>query len=445
MSGERSPSERDRDRVLESSAFRRLAEVTQVVSPTEGHVFHSRLTHTIEVAQIGRRLAERLLEVADEAILREAGGLAPDVVEAACLAHDLGHPPFGHVAEYELQQAVKETGNLPPGSFEGNAQSFRIVTRLAILTRPSEDPDLAFLGLNLTRATLNAVLKYPWSREETGFRSRKWCVYEKDADQGIFDNVRTGIFDMSVRRTLEAEIMDWADDVAYSVHDLEDFYRAGLIPLDALCRPGDPTADKFLQEMRQDYDNSKDDGDAPALPSMDDIELAFDKLRARIRETFLIEEPYNGSREHRGLLRTLTSTLSDLFISAVTVRSERDPRDGWLQKDPKQHAQMLALKGLTKHLVIDRPGLGTLQHGLRRIVRRLFDEYELASRDDKLWRIFPKLYRDELQRIWNEERNRDSARIRMVIDLISSLSEREAVNRYRLITGQTTGSVMDRF
>src|SRR6478609_9031210 len=119
----RAPSQRDRDRVLYSSSFRRLAEVTQVVAANSGYVFHNRLTHSLQVAQVGRRIAEKLNLLQPET--KEF--VDPDVVEAACLAHDLGHPPFGHIAE----QKLNELAGADIDGFEGNAQSFRIVTRLS--------------------------------------------------------------------------------------------------------------------------------------------------------------------------------------------------------------------------------------------------------------------------------------------------------------------------
>ena len=142
----RTPHQRDRDRILYSSAFRRLAEVTQVVAANSGYVFHNRLTHSLQVGQVGRRIAEKLNQTQPES--REF--VSPDVVEAACLAHDLGHPPFGHTAEHTLNELARNFGG-----FEGNAQSFRIVTRLA-----SRSPN--YSGLDLTAATLAASLKYPW-------------------------------------------------------------------------------------------------------------------------------------------------------------------------------------------------------------------------------------------------------------------------------------------
>lgn len=164
---QRTQSQRDRDRLLYCAGLRRLANVTQVASPSETDVFHNRLTHTLEVAQVARRIAEKLAnEQREEA--DALGGVDPEVVEAAALAHDLGHPPFGHVAEKTLDKCL--TGSRAPDGYEGNAQSFRIVTKLAFSRKP-------YPGLNLTRATLNSLLKYPWLREAAGKRSKKFGAY----------------------------------------------------------------------------------------------------------------------------------------------------------------------------------------------------------------------------------------------------------------------------
>jgi dGTPase len=154
----RSRGKRDRDRILYTSSLRRLGEITQVASPQESQVLHNRLTHSLEVAQIGKRLAQRLLQEPGGLDRAESvGGIDPDVVEAAALAHDLGHPPFGHIAERQLKRCVQDAGLTD--EYEGNAQSFRIVISL-------EQRLLGFPGLNLTRATLNAILKYPCLHED---------------------------------------------------------------------------------------------------------------------------------------------------------------------------------------------------------------------------------------------------------------------------------------
>jgi dGTPase len=189
---------------LYSSALRRLAEVTQVVSADSGYVFHNRLTHSLQVAQVGRRLAEKLLkrlpQIAGE---MQFEGLDPDVVEAACLAHDLGHPPFGHIAEKELDILAKNYGG-----FEGNAQSFRILTKLAFRSAD-------YRGLDLTRATLAAVLKYPWLKGENPQNLDKFGAYESERKD--FEFARE-LYPNRFAQTIEAALMDWADDITYSIH-----------------------------------------------------------------------------------------------------------------------------------------------------------------------------------------------------------------------------------
>jgi dGTPase len=212
----------DRDRILYCSAFRRLAGVTQVVTSTEGHVFHNRLTHSMKAAQVGRRLAQRLL--------RESTQLQvdPEVVEAAALAHDLGHPPFGHIGETTLDALVSLAKHGATDGYEGNAQTFRILTKLA-----SRRP--AYSGLNLARATLRAVIKYPWYKGKAPpGKEDKWNAYGSEKED--FEFALGGPPVDGLAKCPEAQLMEWADDIAYSVHDLEDFYRAGLIPLDLLVR-----------------------------------------------------------------------------------------------------------------------------------------------------------------------------------------------------------------
>jgi dGTPase len=228
----RSAFRRDRDRVLYSPAFRRLAGITQVVAPHQGQALHNRLIHSIKAGQVARSIAESLLarNSPDSCRMELVDYLDPDVAEFAGLAHDLGHPPFGHAAEAELQQILKSSST---DSFEGNAQTFRIVTRLA---RRGDDS----AGLSLTRASLRSVLKYPWPRMTGDPKaSRKWGFYLGDkaaytwatAGSGMEGEWWAGSFTKKPIPSLEAQIMDWADDIAFAIHDLEDFVRVGAIPL----------------------------------------------------------------------------------------------------------------------------------------------------------------------------------------------------------------------
>jgi dGTPase len=268
--------QRDRARVLHSSALRRLAAKTQVVRAGSGDFPRTRLTHSLECAQIGRELGAAI-------------GCDPDLVDAACLAHDLGHPPFGHNGEQALAALAGPGGALECGGFEGNAQSLRLLTRL--------EPKVPGAGLNLTRATLDAALKYPLVGSGTG----KYGAYEADA--GVFGWIRQGAPDG--RRCLEAQVMDWADDVAYSVHDLEDGLHAGLVSLSRLKSAAERSAVIAVALRRY------------CSPAWDTGEAELAAVFADFMELPCWDLSFDGGPASLAAVKNLTSELVGRFCQAA--------------------------------------------------------------------------------------------------------------------------------
>lgn len=416
----RSESARDRDRILYSSAFLRLSGVTQVASTEIGAAFHSRLTHSLKVAQVARRLAEALkLDAPAGAPKRLARVLDVDAVEGAALAHDIGHPPFGHLAEEELNQVTQAFGG-----FEGNAQSFRVVTRLSLR---SGDYD----GLNLTRQTLNGLLKYPWVRDlDHPDRESKWGAYH--ADGAAFGWVRNGRDDDSPR-SLEAEIMDWADDVTYAVHDMEDFYRAGLVPLDRLCA-NQTERDRFVASLFIDNDRKRV---RPRLGDLKPAELvkAADGLFGGLLD---LDETYTGDPLQRRKLKQQSSALIGQYISALSI-ADVAPGSGrpLVVIDRRRKAQVAVLKELTWFYVINRPSLAVLQQGQRQVIRGLFAAYKDAVERDQL-RLFPPFEQQRLR-----EARTEPARLRVIVDYIAAMTEERALELHRRMNGVSSGSLLD--
>ena len=409
-----------------SSAFRRLGGVTQVAAANERVVFRNRLTHTLEVAQIARRLAE--YTVADQPDAAEAlGGIDPDVVEAAALAHDLGHPPFGHVAEMKLDKLLIGCGN--SDGFEGNAQSFRAVTKLALRNKD-------FHGLNLTRATLNAMLKYPWFRETGGgFRERKWGAYRSESEE--FEWTRE--LGDGHAKSVEAELMDWADDIAYSVHDLDDFYRVGLIPLDRILRDPDERDGFWGRAVSR---RLGDDGF-----DFDELKSVFDFWANLIRVSFNpLTKPYRGGREQRASLRSLTAWLISRYAMG-SVRLHHPTENGGRRVSVNDVflKEVAILKQLTWVYVIEAPALATQQYGQRKVIEDLFDTLADAA-DRKDFGVFPPRFAEGLEDVLAENGGLSDREIaRTVSDYISGMTEREAVELHRRLSGASLGSVLDPF
>lgn len=421
---QRDRTARDRDRVLYASAFSRLSGVTQVAPAEEGHPYHNRLTHSLKVAQIARRVAEHLLDAssAEASVLH----IDPDTCEASALAHDLGHPPFGHIAEKQLAILVAAdgkgapAGDPDPDGFEGNAQSFRIVTRLAQRRE-------AFDGLNLTAAVLDAVLKYPWQRGAEGtYRNQKFGVYRSERE--YFDWARRPAHEAGDdTRSANAEIMDWADDVAYAVHDVEDFYRSGHLPLDRLFLSGEERR-RFLTWVRDRWSQRANDGWTSPIP-LDDWDLAHRTLQRLFRELAFNRfiEPYNGTSMHRKLLRLASALMISRYLNAVSIA------DGKVRRALPQQQEVELLKELVWFYVIDRPVLRTQQRGQELIIQHLFRVYAQAAKDGDLAAL-PVGMRESV--------GRDGPR-RAASDAIASMTERQAVTIWRRLTGVVSGTLAD--
>jgi len=407
---QRSVYEQDRDRVLYSSAFQRLAGITQVVRAGEADTFHTRQQHTVKVAQIGRRLAQLLLKSQPDEAAHY--GLDAEVVEAACLCHDLGHPPFGHIGERALDALVRKHGE--NDGFEGNAQSFRILTKLAV-----RFPD--FDGMDLTRATLAATLKYPWPRESSGSKSKKWSMYR--SEQVDFDFARK--FHPGTGKTLEAELMDWSDDVAYSVHDLEDFQRCNAIPWA-----------KIFDDPTDVITHARGGSTSKALRLR--MEAAYERLAKHLQGNFraLLTQPYEGTREQREQLRRMTSQLIGKYIRSIRIDvSSQAKRPVTFELDDYDEVQIL--KQITRDYIIATPALAAQQHGQKIIISDLFTAISDGLDDHSDYPPFLPVRLRYLRALAATSNGR------FVADCIAGLSEGEAVKLHGRLFGTAAGSVLD--
>ncbi|MEV0329985.1 deoxyguanosinetriphosphate triphosphohydrolase [Micromonospora echinospora] len=380
----RGPYERDRARVLHSAAFRRLAAKTQVHTAGTDDFLRTRLTHSLEVAQIAREMGARL-------------GCDPDVVDTAGLAHDLGHPPFGHNGEGALDSLAAGCGG-----FEGNAQTLRVLTRLEakVLT-----PDGRSAGLNLTRASLDAVAKYPWPRRAG---ERKFGVYPDD--RAVFDWLRAGA-PADRRRCLEAQVMDWADDVAYSVHDVEDGIHGGYLTLRPLVRDADERL-ALCADVAAVY-SAESAADLGAVLA----DLLADPVLGPVVE-------HDGSHRAQVALKATTSALTGRFV-AEAVRATRDrhgpgPHRRYaadLVVPRRIRAQCALLKGIALRYVMRRPGAEARYARQREVLADLVRV--LADRGaEALDPVFAPLWRAAPD---------DPARLRVVVDQVASLTDPAAV------------------
>lgn len=426
----RTAFQRDRARVLHSAALRRLAGKTQVVAPgTSAQAWdaspRTRLTHSLECAQVGRELGAAL-------------GCDPDLVETACLAHDLGHPPFGHNGERVLNEIAA-----PCGGFEGNAQSLRLLSRLepkrfldvdpgphsgggaapagdpaeGAATGPDGSGDRAFripVGLNLTRAALDAATKYPWT---LGSRpgdpsSPKFGVYEDDLP--VFDWIRRGA--PSDRTCFEAQVMDWSDDVAYSVHDVEDGLHAGHLDPNVLL--AEPERRDILTVAAERY--APDAGHGELAEALD-----------RLLDQEWWPHGYDGSAVAQARLKDATSQLIGRFCLAAEGATRAAYGSGALTRYAAElvvprgvRLECAVLKAVADRYVMQRPDLERLRADQRVVLG------ELA---DALTKRAPEGLDPQFRALFGEAED-DAARLRVVVDQIAALTDVSARSLHRRLT-----------
>ena len=396
----RTDFERDRARVLHSSALRRLGEKTQVLGPTSDDFVRTRLTHSLEVAQVGRELGKEL-------------GADPDVVDAACLSHDLGHPPFGHNGELALNELAREIGG-----FEGNAQTLRIVARLEPKVLGQDGP----AGLNLTRATLDAICKYPWARGEGPDpvkSQRKFSVYEDD--RPTFDWMRQGI--PAGKRCLEAQIMDLSDDIAYSVHDMEDAVATGKMDLERLR--SDSHTQGVIESTMKWYGTSICE---------DDLYRAFERL-VTMPEWM---GSFSGSYADLAALKDLTSELIGRFSNA-TVAATREvagdqPLGRYLAElvvPANTRAEIQVLKGMAVHYVMSPRESEPVYYQQRTLLNDLVDALVNAG---------PEYLEPPFAAQWRATMD-EGQRLRVVIDQVASLTDISASRWHARMCGMLSSQL----
>ena len=366
---------RDRARVIHSAALRRLAAKTQVAVPWENDFQRTRLSHSLECAQIGRELGESL-------------GADPDLQDTACLAHDLGHPPFGHNGEEALAAIASDFGG-----FEGNAQSFRLLVRLEAKT---VDTNGNSVGLNLTRASLDGATKYPWSRDTN---LRKFGVYDDDVE--IFNWMRIGAPEN--KQCIEAQIMDWSDDCAYSVHDLEDAIFANQISV----KNFEKDFEALYAVMVSDYTS-----DATAQEAID--------AHTRLASLSAWPHYYDGTHRSLARLKDSTSQLIGRFVLAAEVETRKVHGDGPLSRysanleiPREQVIEVDFLKAIAGHYLINAA------HSQARYAKQQLVISELV---EMLIVCAPAELDSFFLKAWNEASD-ETARMRVIIDQVAALTD----------------------
>lgn len=320
-------------------------------------------------------------------------------------------PPFGHIAEKELDKLVRNAG--VADGYEGNAQSFRIVVRLAVSDARSP-VGKALPGLNLTRQSLDAILKYPWGHGENAANLEKWGYYQTEKD--VFDWVREER--PLLRRSLTAEIMDWADDITFAIHDLTDFYRAGRIPIDRCHGKVSVERERLARGM------------FARKPKWRSSRKAYEDALSEIVEEFRFspDQMYTGSVEDQAKLFDFSTSLIRYFVEAIHLRARPKAAESLVEVDAAPRRGVEVLKQFIWEYVIDNPDLAVPQQGQRQAIRIVFRTLLHAALDG-VWHLFPPPYSNSVARIGKSEA------VRLVSDCVAGMTEKEVMTFYRSLRG----------
>ena len=426
----RHSTEHDRDRILHSAAFRRLQGKTQVFGIGQADFYRTRLTHSIEAAQIARAIARNLCEEHPE--LKRC--VTPELAEAVALAHDIGHPPFGHAGEKTLDDCMKEMSHNAglDGKdclrFEANAQTFHILAA-------AEPKSPAYSGLNLTRATLTGVTKYPFEQDEdadkfifsSDLQMAQWALNGNDG----LTKSRSGDRQARPKTSIVCQIMDWADDCAYSVHDVEDALQAQFL------HPGDFDQARFLRRVFDRYEETRSDEDVPKL-SMEETCERLTALKRRII-------PSDGGGDERAQLKTALRDILEGLIVMVSLKpltgSARADFSWRLAVDSESRILAVLCKAVIWEAVITDPRVAAVNTKGREILRELFHLFLEEAIEKRSVALFPRYYRPIVEEGLNKGLDETA---RVVCNFLALMTDMDALRLHALLRGsKTTSSVFD--
>lgn len=397
----RTPFQRDRDRIIYSSALRRLQAKTQVFLSGEYDFYRTRLTHSIEVAQIGRSICNYLSR--QVSLLETDFYIDPDLVEAVCLAHDLGHPPFGHSGESTLNRLMFDFGG-----FEGNAQTLRMLTEIIYSTGSERS------GMNPTRALMDGVMKYKTLMSQSEHTGR-YFLYDGQEHylMFIFDN-RTIPSELSPGeklnqfRSVECQIMDWADDTAYSLHDIIDGVHARFIsPVNLEKWAKNQNLDKMESEW-------------------------FEGINSAIMEG-LVERTF--SRKIGDFIAACSLDKYDNFMSNLSNRYHYR-----LVVDEAMRKEAEFYKKIASEIVFDSPQLRQLRYKWNYILEKIFSALEENYVKEKTQRhqLLPEATHQMAMQIKDHKK-----RMRIICDHLAGMTDGFAIRTYRRLFDPGFGSIGD--